>query len=177
MNIQYSDSNEFKGTYTITFLVEHKRGNGTASVGAGAGLATNTNSGAALAVLILSTENGASGHQHSRVSGSDEEVEITKVVDGGTTSQWCSLYPFLVRTVAGPKRTDHLIQHRVQPHTHHRAPPLLCPMNQWCYECAPHFVILTHMMSLICQHISIYSSWLVICVVTAHGLCTRPALY
>ena len=33
------------------------------------------------------------------------EVEITEVVDGGMTSQWCSLYPFLVRTITGSERT------------------------------------------------------------------------
>ena len=80
----------------------------------------------------------------------------------GTTSQWCSLYPFPVRTVAGPERTDHLIQLRVQPHIHHRAPPLLRPTDQWRYERAPHFVSLTHMTSWIRQRISIYSSWFVI---------------
>ena len=37
------------------------------------------------------------------------EVEITEVVDGGMTSQWCSLYPFPVRTIAEPERTDHLV--------------------------------------------------------------------
>ena len=105
------------------------------------------------------------------------EVEITEVVDGGTTSQWCSLYPFPVRTIARPERMDHLSQLRVQPHIHHRTPPLLRPISQWRYERVPHFVSLTHMMSWIRQCISIYSSWFVICVVTAHGLCARPALY
>ena len=102
---------------------------------------------------------------------------ITEVVDGGMTSQWHSLYPFPVRIIARPKRTDHLTQLRVQPHSHHRDPPLLLPISQWRNERAPPFVILTHMMSLIRQLISIYSSWFVICVVTAHDLCARPALY
>ena len=64
------------------------------------------------------------------ISGSSMEVEITEVVDGGTTSQWCSLYPFLVRTIAGPEHTDHLTQLRVQPHVHHCDPPLLLPISQ-----------------------------------------------
>ena len=93
------------------------------------------------------------------------------------TSQWCSLYPFPVGIIAGPEYTDHLTQLRVQPHIHHHNPPLLLPISQWRYERAPPFVILTHMMSLIRQLISIYSSWFVICLVTAHGLCARPALY
>ena len=105
------------------------------------------------------------------------EVEIAEVVDGGTTSQWYSLYPFPVRTIAEPECTDHLTQLRVQPHSHHRDPPHLLPIVQWCYERTPPFVILTHMTSLICQLISIYSSWFIICVVTAHGLCARPTLY
>ena len=71
---------------------------------------------------------------------------------------------------------DHLTQLRVQSHSHHRDPPLLLLSSQWCYKHTPPFVILTHMMSLICQLFSIYSSWFVICVVTVHGLCVRPAL-
>ena len=102
---------------------------------------------------------------------------ITEVVDGGITSQWRPLYPFPVRIIAGPERTDHLTQLRVQPHIHHQAPPLLRPTSQWRNERAPLFVSLTHMMSWIRQHASIYNSWFVICVVTAHGPCARPALY
>ena len=83
-----------------------------------------------------------------------------------------SIYP-LGNTPSAPSVT----KLRVQPHIHHRDPPLLLPINQWRYECAPPFVILTHMMSLIRQLIPIYSSWFVICVVTVHGLCMRPALY
>ena len=105
------------------------------------------------------------------------EEEITREVDGGTTNQWCSLYPFLVRIIAEPECMDHLTQLRVQPHSHHCDPPLLLPISQWRYKCTPPFVILTHMTSLIRQLISIFSSWFVICVVTTHGLCARPALY
>ena len=73
--------------------------------------------------------------------------EITGVVDGGTTSQWCSLYPLPVRTITGPERIDHLTQLRVQPHSYHHDPLLLLPTSQWHNECAPLFVMLTHMMS------------------------------
>ena len=165
------------GTYTILLFVEHKGSDGPPSVSTGSGLPTNMNGGAAPAILILGTQNGASGHRHIEISGRVMGVELTGVVDGGTANQWRSLYPFPVRTIARPKRTDHLTQLRVQPHFHHQAPPLLRPSSQWRYKHTPLFVILTHMMSLIHQHISIYSSWFVICVVTAHGLCTRPALY
>ena len=41
----------------------------------------------------------------------------------GMTSQWCSLYPFLVRTIAGSEHTDHLVNSRSSPTpitaTHH----------------------------------------------------------
>ena len=113
----------------VSLLVEHKGGNGPTSVGMGTGLTSNTDSGTAPAVLILGARNGASGHQHGEVVVMMGE-EITKVVDGGMTSQWCSLYPFLVRTMAGPERTDHLTQLRDQPHIHHRAPPLLHLISQ-----------------------------------------------
>ena len=93
----------------ITFLVEHEGSNGPPSIGAVSGLTAHTDSGTAPAVLVLSSWNGTSGHRHGRVSGSDMEVEVTEVVDGGTTSQWCSLYPFPVRTIAGPECTDHLV--------------------------------------------------------------------
>ena len=145
-------------TYTITLLVEHEGSNGPTGVGTGTGLATDMNNGVAPAILILSTGNGAGGHRHDKVSGSSEEVGITKVVDGGTTSHWRSLYPVSVRTIPGPERTDHLTQLRVQPHIHHRASPLLCLISQWRYEHAPSLVTLTHMMLLIHQRISIYSS-------------------
>ena len=44
-----------------------------------------------------------------RVCGVAVKVEVTEVVDGGTTNQWCSLYSFPVRIIAGPERTDHLV--------------------------------------------------------------------
>ena len=109
-NIQYTYNNESRGTYAITLLVIHKGGNSVAGIGMGAGLATNTDSGAAPAVLILGAGDGTSGHWHIERSGSsDGRREITEVVDGGMTSQWCSLYPLPVRTITGPKRTDHLV--------------------------------------------------------------------
>ena len=40
-------------TYTIPFLIEHERGNGTTSIGAVAGLATDSNSSMADAELVL----------------------------------------------------------------------------------------------------------------------------
>ena len=102
-------NNELRKTYAVSLLVEHKRCNGPTSFGTSTSLATNANSGTAPAVLILGAGDGMSGHRHDRVSGSSREVEITGVVDGGMTSQWCSLYPFPVRTIARPERTDHLV--------------------------------------------------------------------
>ena len=106
---QHTCNEGLKRTYAITFFVEHEGGNGPSSICSVPGLATNTDSGSAPAVLVLGSGDGASGHQHDRVSGGSMGVEITEVVDGGTTSQWCSLYPFPVRTIAGPERTDHLV--------------------------------------------------------------------
>ena len=103
----------------VPLLVEHKGSNSPPGVGTVASLALDTDSSAAPAILVLGTGDGASRHQHDRVSSGRMEQEITGVVDGGTTSQWCSLYPFPVRTIAGPERTDHLTQLRVQPHIHH----------------------------------------------------------
>ena len=102
-------NNELKRTYSISFFVEHKGSNGPPSIGAVSGLTADTNGGAAPAVLILGSGDSASGHRHGRISGGSRDEEITEVVDGGTTSQWCSLYPFPVRTIAGPERTDHLV--------------------------------------------------------------------
>ena len=48
----------------------------------GTGLTTDVDSGVAPAVLILSSRDATSGHQHSRISGGQEEVEVTEVVDG-----------------------------------------------------------------------------------------------
>ena len=80
----------------VTFFIKHEGGDGTTGVGTVTSLASDTNSGAASAILILGPRNSTSGHRHDEVSGSSVEVEITEVVDGGTTSQWCSLYPFPV---------------------------------------------------------------------------------
>ena len=96
-------------TYTVSLLVEHEGGDLPSGVGTSSGLSTNANGGTTSTKLILGSGDGASGHRHGRVSGSRVEVEITEVVDGGTTSQWCSLYPIPVRTIAGPERTDHLV--------------------------------------------------------------------
>ena len=63
-NIQYTCNNEQDRTYTVTFLIEHKWGNGPTSVSAGASLTPNTDSGAAPAVLVLSTGDSASRHWH-----------------------------------------------------------------------------------------------------------------
>ena len=54
------------GTYTVPFLVEHERGDGTTGVGAIAGLTTNTDRGTTPAILILGARNGAGGHRHDR---------------------------------------------------------------------------------------------------------------
>ena len=117
-------------TYTITLFIEHEGSDGPASVGMIAGLASNSDSGAAPAILILSAGDGTSGHWHGRVSSSSMGVEITEWLMEGTTDQWCSLYPFPVRIIAEPERTDYLTQLRVQPHSHHRDPPLLLPISQ-----------------------------------------------
>ena len=85
-------------------------------------LSMDSDCGAAPVILVLSTRDSMSGHRHDEED--DEKGKITKVVDGGTTNQWCSLYPFPVRTIAGPKCIDHLTQLRVQPHIHHHNPPL-----------------------------------------------------
>ena len=106
---QYTCNDELWRTYAVTFLVEHEGSNSPSSVGADTSLSADPDSGTAPSVLILSSGNGTSGHRHDRVSGDSVRVEITEVVDGGTTSQWCSLYPFPVRTIAGPERTDHLV--------------------------------------------------------------------
>ena len=109
-----------RNTYTIPLFIEHEGSDSPPGVGAVAGLTPDSNGCMAPAVLILGTGDRVGGHRHDRSrSGGSAEVEITEVVDGGTTSQWCSLYPFLVRTIAGPERTDHLTQLRVQPHIHH----------------------------------------------------------
>ena len=107
--IQYTCFDELWWTYTVTFFVKHEGGDSPSLVGAITGLTADSDGGTAPAVLILGARNSASGHRHGRVSGGSVEVEITGVVDGGTTSQWCSLYPFPVRTIAGPERTDHLV--------------------------------------------------------------------
>ena len=107
-SVQYPCNKGLRKTYTIALLVEHEGSDSPPGVGTKAGLATDTDSGAALAKLILCSRNGTSGHRHGRVSGG-EEVEITEVVDGGMTNQWCSLYPFPVRIIAGPERMDHLV--------------------------------------------------------------------
>ena len=96
-------------TYAITFLIEHEGSNGPPGVSTVSGLAPDSNSGTAPTELILSSWDGASGHWHDESRSDGMEVEITEVVDGGTTDQWCSLYPFPVRTIAGPERTDHLV--------------------------------------------------------------------
>ena len=108
-NIQYTCYDNFERTYAVTLLVEHKRSYGPTGVGTSTGLTMNADGSTAPAVLVLSPRNGTSGHWHDRVSGSGVEVEITRMVDEGTTSQWCSLYPFPVRTIARPERTDHLV--------------------------------------------------------------------
>ena len=46
---------KWKGTYSVSFLVEHKRGNGPTSVGTVTGLATNTDCSTADAELVLGT--------------------------------------------------------------------------------------------------------------------------
>ena len=161
-------------THSVFLLIEKKRGNSPTGVRTIAGLATDMNSSAANAKMVDGAGDSVRRRRHLVVVMWEE---ITKVVDGETTSQWCSLYPFPVRTIAGPECMDHLTQLRVQPHSHHCNPPLLHPTSQWHYERTPPFVILTHMMSLIRQLFSIYSSWFGICVVTVHGLCMRSALY
>ena len=159
----------------VFLFVKHKWSNGLAGIGAVTGLTLDVNGGTTNTKLVLGTRNSTRGRRHCGIMLM--ERELTGVVDGGTTSQWCSLYPLLVRTITGSRRTDHLTQLRVQLHSHHCDPPLLLLTDQWRNEHAPPFVILTHMMSLIHQLFSIYNSWFVICVVTVHGLCTTPALY
>ena len=58
---QYMCNNELRGTYTITFLVEHEGSNSPPGIGAVAGLTMDPNSGAAPAILVLSPRDGASG--------------------------------------------------------------------------------------------------------------------
>ena len=66
-------NNELRKTYTIPFLVEHKRGNGPTSVGAVTGLTADTDSGMAPSKLILSSGDGMSGHRHIEISGRSDE--------------------------------------------------------------------------------------------------------
>ena len=103
------ETTSLKRTYTILLFIEHEGSDGPPGIGTSAGLTTNMDGGVASTILVLSTRNGVSGHWHSEISGGRKEVEITEVVDGGTTSQWCSLYPFPVRTIAKPEHTDHLV--------------------------------------------------------------------
>ena len=137
-------NNGGEGTYTVFFFIEHEGSDGLTLVGMDPSLSSNTDSSTANAKLVGSARDGVEGRRHCV---KDMMEEITGVIDGGTTSQWCSLYLFLVRTIAGPECMDHLTQLRVQPHSHHHNPPLLLPTNQWRNECAPLFVMLTHMMS------------------------------
>ena len=173
-NIQYTwPWTGTKRTYTVLLFIEHEGCDGPTGVGMITGLASNSNHGTADTELVLGVGDGTRRRRHwVVVMWGDNRSGWW-----GTTSQWCSLYPFPVRTIAGPERMDHLTQLRVQPHSHHRDPPLLLLISQWHYERALPLVILTHMMSLIRQLFSIYNSWFVICVVTAHGLCAKPALY
>ena len=129
--------------YSILLFIEHKGSNGPASIGTVTSLATNTNSGTANAEIV---DSAGDGTRRGRHCVEVMKLEITKVVNEGTTSQWCSLYPFPVKIITGPECMDHLTQLRVQLHLHHRDPPLLHPISQWQYERAPPFVILTHMM-------------------------------
>ena len=76
-----------KGTYTVLLLIKHEGSDSPPGIGASTSLTADTNGSPTPAVLVLSTRNGASRHQHDEISGSRMEVEITKVVDGGTTSQ------------------------------------------------------------------------------------------
>ena len=63
-NIQYTCNDGLKGTYTVTFFIEHEGGDGPPGVGAVAGLTADSDSSAAPAVLILGSGDGASGHRH-----------------------------------------------------------------------------------------------------------------
>ena len=147
-----------KGTYAVTFLIEHKGSNGPPGVGTVTCLATDTNSGTTPAVLVLGSRNGASGHRHDGRSCSSGEVGVTGVVDGGTTNQWCPLYPFPVRTIAGPKRTDHLVSSGSSPTSitepHHFS---VRPTNS-VTSVLHTLSASTHMMSWIRQHVPIYNS-------------------
>ena len=54
-----------KGTYTVSFLIEHEGGDGATGVSMVTGLTANTDSGTAPAVLILGAGNGAGRGRHS----------------------------------------------------------------------------------------------------------------
>ena len=111
------------GTYSVLLFVKHERGYGPTLIGAGPCLSMNMDSSTANAEVIGGARDSAKRRRHQV-----EVIEIVQKEEGiewkwqsgsnwngwwGTTSQWCSLYPFPVRIIAGPERTDHLTQLRV----------------------------------------------------------------
>ena len=63
---QHTCNEELKGTYSISFFVEHEGSDSPPGVGAVPGLTADTDSGTAPAVLILSSGDGTSGHRHDK---------------------------------------------------------------------------------------------------------------
>ena len=61
---KYTWKDEFRKTYTISLLIEHKGSNSPPSIGTVTGLTMDTDGSMAPTILILSSGNGASGRWH-----------------------------------------------------------------------------------------------------------------